>query len=85
MKTSVFCFILLVGLFSGGWGVKDGISEGIWNRRKGELEWESLSVQEKMMMLCKAEGKVITTLGAEKEPRLPLWDQKKFSEIEVPK
>ena len=35
MKIFVFCFILLIGLFSGGWGVKDGISEGIWHQRKG--------------------------------------------------
>lgn len=36
------------------------------------LERESLSEQEEMMMLCKAEGRVITTLGEEKEPHLPL-------------
>lgn len=36
------------------------------------LERESLSVQEKMMMLCKVEGNIITTLGEEKEPHLPL-------------
>lgn len=41
-------------------------------RGKELLERGSLSVQEEMMMLWKAEGKVITTLGAEMEPRLPL-------------
>lgn len=48
--------------------MKDGIFE---MGGKELLERESLSVQEKMM-LCKVEGNIITTLGEEKEPHLPL-------------
>ena len=36
------------------------------------VEREGLSIQEKMMILCKVEGKVITAVGEGREPHLPL-------------
>ena len=51
--------------------MKDEISGGILNGRKGATRQGELERTEKMMMLCKVEENIITTVG-EKEPHLPL-------------